>query len=85
MDSALQLGQSSVQMSFIVEATTVLNSMSERLYTAEKEVNCYVLFLLPKIAIIYSYILLLVSGLYERYNKNRRTIYKTIGGNFEKI
>jgi len=38
MDSALQLGQSSVQMSFTADANTVLNCMSERLYSAEKEV-----------------------------------------------
>lgn len=40
MDSALQLGQSSAKISFSVEANTVFNTMSERLYSAEKEV-CY--------------------------------------------
>jgi len=38
MDFALQLGQSSSQMSFTVGANTVFNTMSERLYSAEKEV-----------------------------------------------
>lgn len=38
MDQALQLGQSSGMMSYTVNATTVFNVMSERLYSAEREV-----------------------------------------------
>lgn len=45
MDSALQLGQSTIQMSFTVAANTVFNSMSERIYSAEREVQCMLYFL----------------------------------------
>lgn len=38
MDSALQLGQSAAKIAFTIEANTVFNTMSERLYSAEKEV-----------------------------------------------
>jgi len=38
MDCALQLGRSNALMSHTVEANTVLNSMSEKLYSAEREV-----------------------------------------------
>ncbi|XP_026822033.1 uncharacterized protein LOC113560387 isoform X1 [Rhopalosiphum maidis] len=37
MDCALQLGRSNALMSHTVEANTVLNSMSEKLYSAERE------------------------------------------------
>ncbi|XP_025202598.1 uncharacterized protein LOC112599754 [Melanaphis sacchari] len=37
MDCALQLGRSNTLMSYTVEANTVLNSMSEKLYSAERE------------------------------------------------
>ncbi|XP_050422091.1 uncharacterized protein LOC126834312 [Adelges cooleyi] len=39
IDSALQLGRSSLQMSFSVEANAVFNIMSDRLYTAEQELK----------------------------------------------
>lgn len=39
MDCALQLGKSSALMSYTVEANTVFNSMSEKLYSAEREVG----------------------------------------------
>jgi len=38
MKCALQLGRSNALMAYTVEANTVLNSMSEKLYSAEKEV-----------------------------------------------
>jgi len=38
MDCALQLGKSNALMSYTVAASTVFNSMSEKLYSAEKEV-----------------------------------------------
>jgi len=41
MDRALQLGKSNALMSYTVEANTVLNSMSEKLNFAEKEVGTY--------------------------------------------
>ncbi|KAF0768233.1 Uncharacterized protein FWK35_00002293 [Aphis craccivora] len=37
MKCALQLGRSNALMAYTVEANTVLNSMSEKLYSAEKE------------------------------------------------
>ncbi|XP_050542231.1 uncharacterized protein LOC126906044 [Daktulosphaira vitifoliae] len=36
LDSVLQFGQSSLQISFIMEANTVLHIMSERVYETEK-------------------------------------------------
>lgn len=45
MDCALQLGKSNALMSYTVAAGTVFNSMSEKLYSAEREVgNCTILF-----------------------------------------
>jgi len=38
MDCALQLGKSNALMSYTVAANTVFNSMSEKLYSAEREV-----------------------------------------------
>jgi len=38
MDCALQLGKSNALMSYTVAASTVFNSMSEKLYSAEREV-----------------------------------------------
>ncbi|XP_015373883.1 PREDICTED: uncharacterized protein LOC107168856, partial [Diuraphis noxia] len=37
MDCALQLGKSNALMSYTVAASTVFNSMSEKLYSAERE------------------------------------------------
>jgi len=48
MDRALQLGRSNALMSYTVEANSVLNSMSEKLNLAEKEV--------PIIIILYFFI-----------------------------
>lgn len=39
MDAALTLGQSSGEMCYAVEASTVFNIMSETFYSVEKEVH----------------------------------------------
>lgn len=71
MDSALQLGQSTIQMCFTVAANTVFNSMSERIYSAEREVQYYVLYFYPKCLSV----LLSVSVLYGRNKECGRQIY----------
>jgi len=43
MDCALQLGRSNALMSYTVAADTVFNSMSEKLYSAEREVGTYII------------------------------------------
>lgn len=89
MKCALQLGRSNALMAYTVEANTVLNSMSEKLYSAEKEVPIIIIlyFSITKeiwnmkiwnmlLYNIFTWIFeLLVSVLYRRDKKIRRQIY----------
>lgn len=57
MDSALQLGQSAIRMAFTVSANIVFNTLSERIYSAEREVitteiRCFYDFVLLQIIIL---------------------------------